>query len=279
MEYIEIKILLSDRPDENLKELLPYWLESIGYDGFYETDDSIIAYIPASSYNREKLTNLLSKERISENCIEENLVPEKNWNEDWEKNFEPVVIDNKCIIRATFHKPEKKYPIEIIIEPKMSFGTGHHATTSLMVSELLRLELKDRHVFDAGCGTGILAILAEKLGAPSITAIDFDEWSYRNAVENIALNHCQHINVFMGDVSLVDSSQFDIILANINLNVLISGMSAFSRSLKKNGLIIMSGIFETDLTKLRNEAEKSNLEFLNSRILNKWALASFINNL
>lgn len=254
-----------------MPDALPYLLESIGFEGFFEHDHFLSAYIPSDKLNREEINTILDGFGISPD-YEVNEIPEKNWNEEWEKNFEPIVIGESCYIRAPFH-PRAAYPYEIIIEPKMSFGTGHHATTSLMIGEMMDIDMKDKSVLDAGCGTGILAIFAELLGAGSITAVDIDDWSYRNAVENTALNNCHRITVKQDDISAYrETSTFDVILANINLNVLKSSLHIYSFLSKTGGHLLMSGILTTDIETLKMDAEAIGFEFGFSKTLNNWAV-------
>jgi ribosomal protein L11 methyltransferase len=274
MNYIEITFRISELP-EYTRELLPYWLESLGFEGFQDSQNEMIAYIPENLFNRDTLVQVLAENHIPVNCFAEALVPEKNWNEEWESNFEPVVIADRCLIRAPFHNISKPYPYEIVIEPKMSFGTGHHATTSLMIMDMLDADFKGKRVLDAGCGTGILAILAEKLGAEHITAVDIDEWSYRNSLENAGINHCNNINLIQGDAASVSGQQFDIILANINLNILKAGIQKYSAMLKPGGIILMSGILVSDIETLREETEKFDFIFRYSKTFDNWAFVKF----
>lgn len=274
MDYFEITFRLTGIPDDQ-RELFPYQIESLGFEGFNEIGSGLLAYIPSNLYDRDLLIETLRNQQIPEDCFSEARLPDKNWNEDWEKNFEPVVIDDRCLIRAPFHKPDSAYPLEIIIEPKMSFGTGHHATTSLMISEMLKIDLKNKSLFDAGCGTGILAILAEKLGANDITAIDIDEWSFRNATENINNNNCNRITVMLGDAATVTGKSFDVIVANINLNILKSGLQHYSKLLLSQGQLLMSGILVSDLEVIKIETSNCGLVFEDSNTLNNWALVRF----
>jgi ribosomal protein L11 methyltransferase len=202
-------------------------------------------------------------------------LPDKNWNEIWESNYEPVTI-GKCRIRAPFHTPDSNFFPELVIEPKMSFGTGHHATTSLMVTEMLCTDFKNKIVLDAGCGTGILAILAEKLGASQVTAIDIDEWSYRNSHENILLNKCNKIQLLHGDLGTMDGQTFDVVLANINLNIHLKNLAIYSKLCKKDGSLLISGILSTDIQPLNNETKKHGFSFIISSIHENWGLIRYL---
>ena len=273
MSYTEVTLNIAGVPEFTV-ELLPYLLEESGYEGFHSTADNMYAYIKTTSFDPARLRQILNNQNLPDTGFSAQTVPDKNWNEEWEKNFEPVVISGKCLIRAPFHEIPVHYPFEIIIEPKMSFGTGHHATTSLMVQELFDTEIAGKSVLDAGCGTGILAILSEKLGASGITAIDIDEWSYRNALENTDINHCRQIEVILGDAATV-SQFYDVILANINLNILKASLGNFFRILKPGGTLIMSGILSGDVSALQQESEMQGFVFEKSRLLENWAVVRF----
>jgi ribosomal protein L11 methyltransferase len=257
------------------KELLPVWLESIGFEGFTEEDNTLVAYIAANRYHRSELDKTLKERFLPAGCYEEKSIADKNWNEYWESSFQPTTIDGRCYIRAPFHKADPSCPYDIIIEPKMSFGTGHHETTSLMVSELLRTDLKRAKVLDAGCGTGILAIISEKLGAEEIVAVDIDPWSYKNAAENILTNQCSHIRLIHGDAGALDEEVFDIILANLNLNILRHVMVRLAALLRRKGILLISGVFKEDAETMTGEAEKHGLAYRGSNVRNQWALLRY----
>ncbi|MFO7370218.1 MAG: 50S ribosomal protein L11 methyltransferase [Bacteroidales bacterium] len=274
MSYTEVTLNIAGVPEFTV-ELLPYLLEESGYEGFHSTADNMYAYIKTTSFDPARLRQILNNQNLPDTGFSAQTVPDKNWNEEWEKNFEPVVISEKCLIRAPFHKIPVHYPYEIIIEPKMSFGTGHHATTTLMVQELFDTDIADKSLLDAGCGTGILAILSEKLGASGITAVDTDEWSYHNALENTDINNCRLIKVVLGDAAAVSSQLYDVILANINLNVLKASLGNFFRVLKPGGTLIMSGILNGDVSALQHESEMQGFVFEKSRVLENWAMVRF----
>jgi ribosomal protein L11 methyltransferase len=274
MDYIEINFPSATGGDA-LSELLPYWLENMNFEGFQESESGLKGYIPVTAYRRSEL-----RERILQVCgqdipFTENLIPDKNWNEEWEHNYKPVVIDDICLIRAPFHQPQRSYPFEIELEPKMSFGTGHHETTSLMISEMLKLDLNGLSVLDAGCGTGILAILAEKKGASRVLAIDFDIWCYRNATENILTNSCRHIDIVNDDVTTMEDGQFDCILANINIGILKITLNKFEKQLNSGGNLVISGILTGDVNGLVSDSKKTGLELITNTSLNTWALLRF----
>lgn len=274
MKQIEIEIDLTSISGQN-REILPYKLEALGFEGFVETTRGLLAYIPQVLYHRNNLIAFLQMFGIPENCFTENVLPDKNWNEEWEKNFDPVIIGDKCLIRAPFHTNLPEFPFEIIIMPKMSFGTGHHATTALMVQEMLNLDLNKKSVLDAGSGTGILAILSEKAGASEITAMDIDERCYKNAIENVSMNDCRKINVQLGDTTNIGNRKFDVILANINLNVLRAALAGYMAILRPGGILLMSGILSDDIPTLKNDAEKLGFTYEMSKSMNNWALVRF----
>lgn len=274
MDFIEINFPTAIAGDV-LNDILPYWLENMNFEGFYESESGLKAYIPSTLYNKPLLSERLRQVYGQEIPFSENLIPDKNWNEEWEHNYNPVVIDDACLIRAPFHKRERSYAYEIVLEPKMSFGTGHHETTSLMISEMLKMDLGGMSVLDAGCGTGILAIFAEMKGAKKIRAIDFDIWCYRNASENMLRNSCRHIELIKGDVMTMKESCYDCILANINIGIVTNMLSKFEKQLNSGGTLIISGILTGDVADLITGASKTGLQLITSTSLNIWALLRF----
>ncbi len=247
MKYLGVTIRFKDLSDDN-KEIMIALLDSLSFEGITELEGSVIAYIPVEQYNRKELENLLKTDNIIQKVeIEsEEEIEEKNWNQEWEKNFDPVIVDNLCAIRAPFHPEFKNFKYVINIEPKMSFGTGHHETTSLMVSAMLKMDFANKAVLDMGCGTGLLAILASKMGAKEIVAIDIDKWAYENTLENMERNKVKMHIIEGGEESIPDKS-FDVLLANINRNILIQQSQSYSNHLKENGTLLLSGILEEDI--------------------------------
>ena len=247
---------------------------SLGFDSFLENPNSLEAYVETEIYQPTELKELLKRFQVMDFEVED--LEERNWNEEWEKNFEPIVITDKVFVRASFHAPDPRYPIEIVINPKMSFGTGHHDTTSLMVAEQLKLDVQDKRVLDVGTGTGILAILAAKLGAKSVDATDVDGWSLENCVENFEQNNAQNIQVHRGAINrLAFEEPFDIILANINKNVLLDEMTFYAALVKPKGVLVLSGFYEQDNDDLIREAGKNGLEPTRKLSSNYWSCLVF----
>ena len=268
MEYFEIRI---HPASEEKQEILTSLLAEVNFESFVETEDELLAYIQAHNYVREKVKQLCNQFEVK---FTEKQIPDQNWNAEWEKNFEPVLIAEKCYIRAPFHAPRPDYPFEIIIEPKMSFGTAHHETTALMIEVMMQMDFMGKKVLDMGCGTGILAILAYKMGAAEVEAIDNDPWAYNNAMENMKKNNVTAMTVKMGDVDAAGSG-YDILLANINRNVLISHLPEYSKCIKK-GELLMSGFYEEDLAMIRQAAELNAFVFDKHITKNRWVAARFI---
>lgn len=270
LDYIELK--LSVKPySEDILEIFSAELSNLGFEGFVENQKLLLAYLPAHLFSNKIVIEFL-KNPVFKNYsidISHSLIKEQNWNQLWESNFEPILVDDKCLIKAPFHKNSLKEGLEIIIEPKMSFGTGHHATTQLMVSDILKLELTGKTVLDIGTGTGILAIIAAKKGADKIIALDNDEWSYNNCLENCARNNSNQIETILGSSSSIINDKFDVIFANINKPVISSEINLWSKMLNPGGLILISGILETDEQDIISILPEDLLT-LEKRTLNNW---------
>ena len=266
--YIEYDFRIS--PAEPATEILVAELGEVGFESFVENETGMLAYIQKNDWFENMLDDIFilnSDEFEIEYDFHE--VAQTNWNEEWEKNFEPIQVDDLVSIRAPFHEnPHLKY--EIIIEPKMSFGTGHHETTHMMIQHLLELNLENKKILDMGCGTGILAIFAEIKGAKPIDAIDIDEWCYTNSIENIERNNCNHISVYQGDASLLIDKKYEVIIANINRNILLADMKTYSNCLEKNGILLLSGFYEEDLPIIDKEASKNQLKLEKTKKRNQW---------
>jgi len=235
------------------QEVLIALLGEAGYEGFQQEEDLLRAYIPEAAFDQAALERVLGQFELG---YEQQRLAERNWNEEWEKNFQPVVVDDLCAIRAHFHAPIGGVAHELVITPKMSFGTGHHATTFMMIRAMGELDLRGKKILDFGTGTGVLAILAERLGAESVLAIDNDDWSIANAEENIEANGCKKLILKKIDSLSVLDQQFDILLANINKHVILAEMAAMGQHLVAGGVILLSGLLEDDFKDIENEAVK-----------------------
>jgi len=273
MNYIEYDFTVF--PTEMGAEILMAELAEVGFDSFEDTPTGIKAYIPKDSWNEHILQDiyLLSNPEftISYQITE---IEQVNWNEEWEKNFSPIVVEDLCTVRANFHPvPNTRY--DIVITPKMSFGTGHHETTYMMLQQLLPLSLEGAKVLDMGCGTGILAIMAALRGARDITAIDIDPWCVENATENVQQNDCSFITIKEGDVSLIAGEQYNLILANINRNILLSDIPAYTQALLPQGLLLVSGFYEEDLPAIKEKCQEVGLTYLSHIERNRWVSAKF----
>lgn len=247
--------------DPDYSEILMAEIAEAGFDTFLETDKGFEAYVEMEKYDKEQLQFIKDKYSAQTPIIfSQDRIQKQNWNEAWEKSYEPIIVDDQCLIRADFHKIEKKYPYELIITPKMSFGTGHHQTTYLMIRNQMRIDHRGKRVMDAGCGTAILSVMASKLGASTVEAFDIDEWSVSNGKENIEVNECLNIRHQQGKLSeLRFEGFFDIILANINKNVLLDEMHLYAKYLAPDGILLLSGFFVSDIPDLLSECARHNL--------------------
>ena len=273
--YIEYNFTFS--PKEPISEILIAELGNVGFESFVETENGVTAYIQKTDWNAEILADVfvLNSDEFS---IEynQNEVPQTNWNAEWEKNFEPIQVDDLVSIRAPFHEnPNLKY--DIVIEPKMSFGTGHHETTHMMVQHLLQLDLENKKVLDMGCGTGILAIFAEMKGAKPLDAIDIDNWCYENSVENVTRNNCKNISVYEGDATLLVDKKYDVIIANINRNILLTDMKVYTNCLQEGGVLLLSGFYEQDIPVIDAEVIKYGLKLEKFIQRNNWVALKYNN--
>lgn len=258
-------------------EILIAELGDAGFESFVENDEGVTAYIQKSEWTASCLDDLFilknDEFRISYDREE---IEQVNWNEEWEKNFRPIEVDGECTVRAPFHTvPATKY--DIVIEPKMSFGTGHHETTHMMIQHLLKLDLKGKKVLDMGCGTGVLAILAEKRGASEADAIDIDNWCYQNSLENVERNGCEHISVYEGDASLLDGRQYDVIIANINRNILLNDIPEYAECLRPDGTLLLSGFYKDDIPLIDELCVKFSLNFVGELEKNHWVALKYEN--
>lgn len=270
MEYLEVSI----KVEQEFVEILIAELGQLSFDSFSETEDGLNAYVQKGSLNMNDLEEVIQKYKSLtslEYAVLE--VESKNWNEEWEKNFEPVIVGDKCIVKASFHKIEKTFPFEITINPKMSFGTGHHETTYMMIENQLQIDFKGKKVMDAGAGTGILAILAEKLGAKYVLAFDIEDWAFENSKENANLNNCVNVDIQQGTIEQIQIPQgkFDVILANINKNVLLNEIPSYFKYISKGGHLLISGFYEVDIEDIGNITKSLDLIEVQRTIKNSWA--------
>tara|TARA_R110002096_G_scaffold201913_4_gene386483 strand:- start:5111 stop:5956 length:846 start_codon:yes stop_codon:yes gene_type:complete len=268
------------KPLQPAVEILIAELGYAGFESFVETEEGATAYIQKEEWRSDILDDIQILSRsVGTDEFEITYtfedIEQTNWNAEWEKNFNPIVVDNICAVRATFHeKFDTEY--DIIIEPKMSFGTGHHETTHMMIQHILKHDFKGKSVLDMGCGTGILAILAELKGAKPIDAIDYDNWCYLNSLENVERNNCKYITVIEGDASALHK-KYDIIIANINRNILLQDMKTYVSCLNKNGILFLSGFYNDDIPIIQAECEKHVLKFEEKLERNHWVSLKFLN--
>ncbi len=273
MDFIELKIVLP-----------PQWVEiciaelaEIGYESFAEFDEGVTAYVQKSAFDAELWQEIVERYKNSVDIqYEISEVKRKNWNEEWEKNYSPIFIEDECIVRATFHEHRPEYQYEIVINPQMSFGTGHHETTSLMLQNQLQVAQEGLRVMDAGSGTGILAIMASKRGASHVDAFDIDEWAVTNATENVALNGCTNIRVQQGTIATVSLAEaYEVILANINRNILLEEMPIYVQKLTPEGMLLLSGFYEQDIPELEQRAVGLGLVKRQQTSKQQWACLLF----
>jgi len=277
MNYLEVHFFIEPY-EEYISDVLAEELGEIGFDSFVPTEESLDAYILESIFDESKLKSLLSDFPF-EVAIDYKVtqIESKNWNEEWEKHyFEPIVIGNDCVIHSSFHKNVPKATYDIVIDPKMAFGTGHHETTSLVIGRLLKMELEGKTLLDMGCGTAVLAILAAMRGAKNIVAIDIDTWCTENSIENIEINKIKDIEVKLGDAELLAGLHFDIILANINRNILLADMEQYAACLSSGGELYMSGFYKEDIVLIEAEANRNGLKLIDFNEKNNWVVVKTI---
>ena len=279
MKYFEVTFTTSPC-NETVNDVVSALAGEIGFESFVEWENGVQAYIQQSLFDEEALKALVAEFPLPDTKIEYTIVEaeDKDWNEEWEKNFfQPIVIGDRCCIHSTFHKDTPQTEYEILINPQMAFGTGHHETTSSIISELLEADLQGKSVLDMGCGTSILAILASMRGAGPITAIDIDDWCVNNSRDNIALNRIDNITVEWGDANLLKGREpFDVIIANINRNILLADMPQYAACMHSGSELYMSGFYVQDISVIQEKAESLGMEFIHHREKNNWAAVKFI---
>ena len=277
MSNIYLAYHFSVDPKEPGSEILIAELGEKPFESFMETENGFSAYIQKDLWTKNILDDIYlldSPDFTISHTIEE--IEQVNWNEEWEKNFEPIDVNGKCHVRAPFH-PITYAEFDIVIEPKMSFGTGHHETTHMMIQHLLETNVSNLKTLDMGCGTAILAILAEMKGAKPIDAIDIDNWCYLNSIENAERNNCHEISVYEGDASLLKGNKYDLIIANINRNILLNDMQQYVDCLNKNGILLLSGFYNEDITFIDESCTEKGLTFVKKFERNNWVSLKYVN--
>jgi ribosomal protein L11 methyltransferase len=273
MDYYKVHISALP-PEEWLLDLIIAGLADKGFESFSDADSGFEAFIPEYLFDLNAVNNVLEEynDRFSFK-VETTLIKSQNWNSEWEVNyFKPVVVADKCLVRGPLHKDYPHCRYEIVIEPDMSFGTGNHETTAMIIEALLKYSLKEKSVLDLGCGTGILSILASMMGASSVTAVDIDKRAVSATLKNCSLNKIKKINITEGDLSVVNNQKFDIILANIFKNIHLVNMESYYRILNDNGLIYLSGFFTEDVSSVKNESEKWGFKEISKSTKNNWVI-------
>jgi ribosomal protein L11 methyltransferase len=271
MEYIEVDIEIEK--SEVFSDIVVARLNEIEFETFLENDNGVRCYIQAKLFDKKKLDIELDKiKQYTKLNFNINHVAQKNWNEEWEKNFKPVQINSHCLIRSEFHNNSGNFKDEIIITPKMSFGTGHHETTFLMINELYNLDLNDKSILDMGSGTGVLSIVASKNGAKQVVGIDIDEWAFQNSIDNAKLNNTENISFLHGDIKLIENQDFDIILANINRNIIEKDIKEYYNLLSDKGDLLISGFLVEDVDFIINLSINNRFNVINKKNKGQWSM-------
>lgn len=257
-------------------DMLITMLAEIGFDSFMDEDRCLKAYCSADNRDDIAVENLLTDPTFSDvHLLKVGEMPDKDWNELWEASYQPVVVNERCRVRAPFHEPDPSYEFDLVIEPKMSFGTANHETTAQIIQLMLETDFQGKEVLDMGSGTAVLAILAKKLGAARTVAIDNDEWAYRNAFTNVGLNGISDIEIVLGD-ALSIQGRFDVVLANINRNILLRDMQHYVEAMRPAAHIFFSGFYTEDLPSIKEEAERLGLHYCRHLSRNNWVAAEFV---
>lgn len=274
MIYTQITFNLTPDSEEN-REILVAVLADLAFESFDETEEQVLGYVPGESFNFDEMYEIISTLPFSVQT-ENEMIPDKNWNEVWEKNyFKPLLIGNRCLVRAPFHTDYEPAEFELVIEPKMAFGTGNHETTTLVAEQILNMDLSGKTVLDMGCGTGILGMLASLKGAKSVTAIDIDSWSFESTVENARLNNILNLEAKLGDAGLLGNESYEIIFANIHKNVIISDLPVYESVLQPGGQLYLSGFYTHDMPDVKAKAESLGLLETGFHEKNNWVVYAF----
>ena len=275
MNYYQLTLPKQETQEQN--DILMAQLSMLGFESFEETEDSLLGYIQESDFSKEVLEEIpVCKSLIDSDKLELELIQEQNWNAVWESNYPPVIVADRCYIYAPFHEKRSDIEFNILINPKMAFGTAHHETTAQILELILDENLKGKEILDMGCGTGVLAILASIKGAKHIDAVDNDSWAFKNTEENIELNHRDNIDAFLGDAALLTQpDKYDIIFANINKNILLRDIPSYSYALKSSGIIYFSGFYEADIDQIKETAAENSMKYLKHISKKDWVAAVF----
>jgi len=277
MQYTKVSFTISPL-SETIQEILIAELSQFAYDSFQETESGLDAYIPTEDFNTEDLETLhLLNDKNYQTSYTSEPLEDQNWNETWEKNyFQPIEIDDRCVVRSPFHTNVKEVEYNVLIDPKMAFGTGHHETTGLMIKHILEMDFTGKSVLDMGCGTAILGILCAMRNAKSVFGIDIEEWAYHNSKENIKLNHIDNMDVAQGDAALLSGKQYDIVLANINRNILLEDIKKYRACLNTGGILLLSGFYNSDIDVIDAECSSNKLKKITVKEDNKWVALSYM---
>jgi ribosomal protein L11 methyltransferase len=278
MNYFELKLTISPNTEIN-RDVISAFLADVGFESFVESEAGLDAFVPEKLYEAAAVAEVLENLPLPDIKVEyvAELIKDQDWNKEWEKHFfQPIIIDNQVVIHSSFHKDVPVLQYDIVIDPKMAFGTGHHSTTALMVSSLLELDLQNKSFLDMGCGTAVLAIIANKRGAFPVTAIDIDQWAYENALKNIHLNQTPDIRVEWGDAGLLGKEIYDVIFANINRNILLNDIPVYAECLHPGASLFMSGFYREDIALITEKCKLEQLEFVDYKEQNNWVAVHFI---
>ncbi len=276
MKYVQVNFTCSPNI-ETITDVLAAELAEIGFESFLPSESGLQAYIPQTDFSAKKIATKIRQFPFqAEITFSFEVLEDKNWNEEWEKYyFQPICIGDACVIHSLFHQINNNYPHSILIQPKMSFGTGHHQTTHLMLKEILNTEMHSKSVLDMGCGTAVLAILASQRGASRVTAVDIDRWAFENARENVSLNRADNVRVLLGSSDVLGDETFDVILANITRNILLDEIPTYSTHLNHKGLLIMSGFYSADIPAIQSRCEAHGLSFVRLSEMDDWVAVVF----